>query len=255
MDITYYSKNVVIVSERGCRPEMEDFHSVDCSVCNGASFLLAGVYDGHGSAGAPRYAQRFVPEHFLSLVGRGMACDWAWRESYKNVSADLCRNPPPFKGGTCAVNFFLHGNILSYANVGDSGLLFFRDGTFERLSEAHNLANETERDRVKRAGGTVSGFDLCCDRSRLKVTRALGDASFQRAGLIAVPAVGARQVRSGDTVLAASDGLFDKVSDAEVRALVAADRRNLDAAAERLRARVFERGASDNLTIILAGVP
>jgi serine/threonine protein phosphatase PrpC len=78
------------------------------------------------------------------------------------------------------------------------------------------------------------------------ITRAVGVAET-----LDVDVVGG-QALPGDQFVVASDGLTRVVSDAEIAAEL--DRGSLDEVADRLVERVLERGAPDNVSIIMTKV-
>jgi serine/threonine protein phosphatase PrpC len=83
----------------------------------------------------------------------------------------------------------------------------------EELSSLHHGSNEEERRRIASVGGTMryDRFDRVWRvEGVLAVTRAIGDASL-KPFVTASPQIKEVEVRAGDLVLFASDGLWDEV--------------------------------------------
>lgn len=104
--------------------------------------------------------------------------------------------------------------LLTVANVGDSTVVWARNGQEARVvSVNHHAGDRGERDRVERVGGVVrNGYLSDGDPlgKMISVTRALGDLDVRAIGVVSEPAV--RQVvmeGKDDFVILATDGLWD----------------------------------------------
>lgn len=101
--------------------------------------------------------------------------------------------------------------MLYVANVGDTRAVLYKSGTAERLSIDDKCDNPEENSRVKTAGGIILDNRL---GGVLAVTRAFGDHSLTRVGLIAVPHIVKYILKPFDKYLViASDGIWDELSD------------------------------------------
>lgn len=74
--------------------------------------------------------------------------------------------------------------VLYVANIGDSRAVLCRSGKAERVSIDDKADNPDENQRIKSTGGIIIDNRV---GGVLAVTRAFGDHSLKRAGLIAVP--------------------------------------------------------------------
>ena len=102
-------------------------------------------------------------------------------------------------------------SILYVANVGDSRAVLSRSGKADRLSIDHKADNPDEVARIKGTGGIVIDNRV---GGVLAVTRAFGDHSLKKAGLIATPYVAKITLKPFDKYLIiASDGIWDELSD------------------------------------------
>jgi serine/threonine protein phosphatase PrpC len=105
---------------------------------------------------------------------------------------------------------------LFVAWVGDSEAGVVRDGgSFVRLTpRTHVASNAEEAERVQRAGGLVTGERV---GGVLELTRTVGDRQLHVMGAAAVPEVTwTRLTGEDDTLILASDGLWDVVSRRQV---------------------------------------
>lgn len=144
--------------------------------------------------------------------------------------------------GTTVVAALVDAKGLTVAHVGDSRAYLYRNGQLSQLTEDHSLVGE----QVKRGQITADQ----ASRSNLQniLTRALGaeaDVAVDTADHPLLP---------GDIVLLATDGVSKMVTDAEVAAMIAAERepaRIVDALIAKARA----GGGVDNITVVAARVP
>jgi len=103
---------------------------------------------------------------------------------------------------------------LITANVGDSRILASRAGVGEQLTEDHKPVLEKERERIRNAGGWVSGNRV---DGMLSVSRSFGDSFFKSSPqgeryhkVIAVPDITEPEpLRPGDKLFFCCDGVFE----------------------------------------------
>lgn len=102
-------------------------------------------------------------------------------------------------------------NVLYVANIGDTRAVLSRSGKAERLSVDDKADNPDENARIKSTGGIIIDNRV---GGVLAVTRAFGDHSLKRAGLIATPHIVKYTLKPFDKYLIiASDGIWDELSD------------------------------------------
>ena len=144
--------------------------------------------------------------------------------------------------GTTVVAALLDARSMTVAHVGDSRLYLWRRGVLEQLTEDHSLVGE----QVKR--GQITADQAARSNLQNILTRALGAEAE-----VAVD-VADHPLLPGDIVLLATDGVNKMVTDAEVAAVVAAERepaRIVDVLISKARA----GGGVDNITVGAARVP
>ncbi|KAL1825969.1 hypothetical protein DCAR_0314168 [Daucus carota subsp. sativus] len=107
-------------------------------------------------------------------------------------------------------------NFSGFTSAASSGLVHF---SAVELTRDHHPDREDERSRVESAGGYVLEWaGVSRVNGELAVSRAIGDLPFKSYGVTSVPEVmGWRPLHANDTYLvAASDGVFEKLSPQEV---------------------------------------
>lgn len=130
---------------------------------------------------------------------------------------------------------FLQHCIIMWA--GDSRAYLCRNGAIEQLSRDHSEVEEM----VKK--GIISREQAESHPSGNIITRAIGASNELH---IDIDATG---VQAGDTFLLCSDGLYRHISDQEIYQHLTMD--NIEDACNQLLSLTLDRGAKDNVTIIV----
>eukprot|EP01094_Clydonella_sp_ATCC50884_P028593 TRINITY_DN8628_c1_g1_i1.p1 TRINITY_DN8628_c1_g1~~TRINITY_DN8628_c1_g1_i1.p1 ORF type:complete len:372 (+),score=109.94 TRINITY_DN8628_c1_g1_i1:582-1697(+) len=256
------------------RPSMED--TVTClervssevDVEWGGDLAYFGVYDGHSGPEAAKVVQ----ERLHHVICGSMHCregnlEQALISGFLEMDQEVLRRgvEENWRSGATVTVALVRGSDLYTANVGDSVAVLAstkEDGTWgaEVLSAVHKASVESEKARIKAAGGMVMRGRVYGD---LAISRALGDSQYKRPTadgdfVSAVPAT--RRVKltpKNPALVLATDGLWDKVSPEETMNLV---REKVEAdppitctdVARQLTELTIERGSGDNVTIIVA---
>lgn len=115
----------------------------------------------------------------------------------------------------------LNDEELLVANVGDSKVILC-SGRAEELTSDHHPDRDDERARIEHAGGFVLDWDIPRVNGILAVSRAIGDVSLKRYGVIAEPEIiGWRWITVKDMYLmVASDGVFESLTSESVCQLI-----------------------------------
>ncbi|MFH0914597.1 MAG: PP2C family protein-serine/threonine phosphatase [Chloroflexota bacterium] len=239
------------VSEKGMRAEMEDAHYLDLNL-GGRGWVFGGVYDGHGGSYAAGYAAKRLHEVFLEKLLSGTSPQEAFTTAYETTSEELSTQD----SGTTAVTFLIRDRKIFTANVGDARALVIGKKGFAQLTVDHRLDNPAEKHRIEEMGGVIHYPYVYRGFSGLMPTRTLGDQYFKAVGVIATPLVGEHPISPEDLVLvAACDGLFDVMTNEEVRQL-ARKYPQPQKLVEVLRDEaLLVRQGTDNLTVIAISLP
>lgn len=206
---------------------------------------LWAVADGMGGHQAGDVASRMVVEA-LAAVRRqpsGFALLGALRDALTEVNgALLTRAAAMAKGkgaviGSTVASLIVHEDHYACVWAGDSRAYLLRGGLMMRLTHDHSLIQELidtgqldeEEARRRRISNIITRAVGAADRLELEESH--GD------------------IKPGDLFLLCSDGLTGLVDDAEIRDILAVF--DPEAAADRLLALTLERGARDNVTLML----
>ncbi len=145
--------------------------------------------------------------------------------------------------GTTLVAAVVCGARVSIGHIGDSRCYRLRGEKFEQLTHDHSLLQE------QIDSGVLTPEQAKYSLNKNLVTRALGIEAI-------VPAdISEYRVEADDIYLLCSDGLTDMVDPDVVHSIVAANQRDLGAAARALIELANKNGGRDNISVILVRVP
>ena len=123
------------------------------------------------------------------------------------------------RGGTTATTALFANNKVTFSNIGDSRTILFSSGGELIFETKDHIPNEEgEGKRIKAAGGefyNIKGVIRMAVDGMLAMSRSLGDGEAHSAkiGIISEPDVISHNFKSGDIVMLASDGFWDKFPD------------------------------------------
>lgn len=140
---------------------------------------------------------------------------------------------------TTIVALHLNGNVATIGHVGDSRLYRLTpDGTLHRETEDHSVVEEEVR------AGRMTPEQAANHPSKNVISRALGAEDSVEVDMKTL------EVEEGTEFLLCTDGITRHVSDNELRQLLILND-DLEGTCERLKQICYERGAEDNLTVVL----
>ncbi|KAF8057765.1 Nek1 [Scenedesmus sp. PABB004] len=274
-------------SDQNQRTHMED--RVACTDLSGqpefAGCARAGffaVFDGHAGHEAAEHLENHLLRYVLAAGAAGLAADplGALAAAVRQAEAEILTQFAAARcnAGSTLLALLLVDDKLHIANVGDSRAVLGRGSDAQQLTRDHKPACSLEAARIE---ADDPAADISCDGymyGELAVARAIGSAHIKRdpskRALIPTPDLLSVQLRAEDDfVVLATDGLWDKVDNAEVvavarRALAAGPRAEpagggggggaaarvlAERAAESARAlveRALRRSSSDNISVI-----
>lgn len=136
-------------------------------------------------------------------------------------------NDPDIKTGrngatciTCLIDKETKSGHVAY--VGDSRAIRFNN-QMTHSSNISVIAQETtvglpsELERIQSGEGSIRGNNVFYGPVGIAMTRALGDAVMIRAGVIPTPCVDTIQIQEGDVLVLATDGIWDVLTNDDVR--------------------------------------
>ncbi len=232
------------------RPENQDSWLVrSTETPEGKEILTAVVCDGMGGAKAGNVASRMGVERFAEYLCPGLetveqaelSAPLAVREANRAIY-DLAFAIPEYAGmGTTLVAAVTDGRETRIVNIGDSRCYLVRNKVIRQITKDHSLV----QDLVDR--GEIDRADAWLHPQRNYITRALGtDASV-------LCDIFREELEPGDVLLLCTDGLSGIVNPQELLFEIAYGG-ELETAAKRMMDIALERGAPDNVTLILLSV-
>jgi serine/threonine protein phosphatase PrpC len=161
--------------------------------------------------------------------------------SLDSLLDERARVDPNLKGmGTTMTLMYSLGLDLFLAHAGDSRAYLCREGSLQQLTRDHTRVQELVD------AGMMTREEAATHRLRNVLTNVLGggvpltDVDVQRL-----------QLASGDAVLLCSDGLYDVVKDDEIASILS-NSASAEAACRALIDLALERGAPDNVTVVVS---
>ena len=156
------------------------------------------------------------------------------------LEAEAAADPALTGMGTTMTMVYLLDRDLLVAHVGDSRAYRFRDGVLSRLTQDQTMA------QALADAGVIAAEEVKSHRQRHILTGALGAKS-------GVPRVelGRHDLRDGDRILVASDGLTEMVTDEAIARDSPPGVRPLRGVRGAGRRRARRRG-TDNVTVLVA---
>jgi protein phosphatase len=208
------------------------------------ALALYGVADGIG--GLPGGAE--AAEHTVQVLGEQVRrlsprSPEAFGRLVENVNQEVAllgtRLSPDTGIGSTLTCALILGNEYLLAHVGDSRCYLYRDGVLQALTEDHTVENE-----MRHLGG-LAGLP---ESQRGALTRCIGQPESP------VVALYQHDLRAGDRLLFATDGVSRVLGDARLAATLARDLAPQETL-EILIDLANRRGGPDNATAVLVQIP
>ena len=213
-------------------------------VCNAKGDILLIVCDGMGGQNKGDYASKYavdaLSEAFLARTKPIPALSKWWLSRVikginREIFSDSEKNPI-YKGmGTTLVCALIEGERMTIANVGDSRAYSYFEGRLTRLTEDQTYVGYLYR------AGKISEFETKTRSDRHVLMNAIGVFPSSSIDVKVLP-------YRGETILCCSDGLYNNLSESEIRAIVAGDER-AEAKVHSLIGDANAHGGSDNIAI------
>ena len=209
----------------------------------GRLLIVADGMGGHrGGATASRLAAETVKAQYLGSETRDIPT--ALRESLVRANARIyseAQSNPDLRGmGTTTSALAVHNNQGWLAHVGDSRIYLVRNGDIRQLTDDHSLVATMVRE------GLLTTAEAETHPRRNVLQRSMGVAED-----VEVDVRGPIDLREGDTFILCSDGLHGVVKEPEIKEIA---QQPIDKAADEYLQRALDRGAPDNVTVIVARV-
>ncbi|MDQ3280315.1 MAG: Stp1/IreP family PP2C-type Ser/Thr phosphatase [Acidobacteriota bacterium] len=231
------------------RSENQDFGTYTTSTeerahhAAGRLLVVADGMGGHrGGATASRLAAETIKAQFLGSESEDI--ERSLREALTRANARIfheAQNNPELRGmGTTTSALAVRGDHAWFAHVGDSRIYLVRDDEIRQLTEDHSLVATMVRE------GLLTPQEAETHPRRNVLQRSMGVADD-----VEIDVRGPFSLRAGDTFILCSDGLHGLVKEPELKEIAQG---SIEHAADEFLRRALERGAPDNVTVIVARV-
>jgi len=209
----------------------------------GRLLIVADGMGGHrGGATASRLAAETVKAQYLGSETTDIPT--ALRESLVRANARIffeAQSNPELRGmGTTTSALAVRNGKGWIAHVGDSRIYMVRDDNIEQLTDDHSLVATMVRE------GLLTSQEAETHPRRNVLQRSMGVTED-----VEVDIRGPLDLKEGDTFILCSDGLHGVVKEPELKELA---KLPLEEAADTALKRALDRGAPDNVTVIVARV-
>jgi PPM family protein phosphatase len=226
------------------RDNNEDY--VGLSYENGNSLVVV-VADGVGGCEGGELASRMAVETTLATyrdLATDIAPDKRLYRAAQQANIEIYNKAivvTELRYMSCTLTAMaLEGGMLHVAHVGDSRLYLIREGTLTQLTKDHTVVAEKVRMKL------LSPEKAKTDPERGTLTRSVGRELIAAVDRITMP------LRTGDVLVACTDGMHNTLSDAEIVALVREG--SAEEIAKRLVDAANQKGTHDNLTAAVCRV-
>ncbi len=213
------------------------------STAGGRLLVVADGMGGHrGGATASRLAGDTVKIEYLESPSHNIA--EILRHAMRTANMTIfthAQTHADLRGMGTTVSVLAVRNAEGWlAHVGDSRIYRVRGEAIEQLTEDHSLVATMVRE------GLISAAEAETHPRRNILQRSVGVASD-----VDIDVTGPFEVREGDVFILCSDGLHGPVKSAELAEVAQLP---IDRAADEFISRTLDRGAPDNVTVIVARV-
>jgi len=218
---------------------------------------LFGVFDGHRGSEASEFCAR----HLKSVLAECMAAESgtspgkALEECFRRLDEGFAQrhSQEGCNAGATACVALLCGREIFVANAGDCRCIVGSyNGEPVQLSTDHTTGNQNELGRIQR-GALAFKFDTWrIGDAGLQVTRSIGDLDVKHLGVTSTPEVVRYDLGEDlDFLVLASDGLWDVLSNEEVRGLIRDTVKQPGMVGQRLAMEAYTRGSRDNVSVVV----
>jgi serine/threonine protein phosphatase PrpC len=142
--------------------------------------------------------------------------------------------------GTTSSVLAVRDHVGWLAHVGDSRIYLVRNGTIRQLTDDHSLVATMVRE------GLLTSAEAETHPRRNVLQRSMGVSED-----VEIDVRGPFELQEGDTFILCSDGLHGVVKEPELQEIAAG---TIEEAADEFLRRALERGAPDNVTVIVARI-
>jgi PPM family protein phosphatase len=232
------------------RSENQDFGAVTSREeelkgrAGGRLLIVADGMGGHrGGATASRLAAETIKTQYIASDTEDISA--ALRDALVRANSRIfseAQQNPDLRGmGTTTSALAVRNGQGWFAHVGDSRIYLVRAGEIKQLTDDHSLVASMVRE------GLLTSDEAANHPRRNVLQRSMGVGEE-----VEIDIRGPIQLHEGDTFILCSDGLHGVVKEDEMEQVAGA--MPIEQGAEELLRRALDRGAPDNVTVIVARV-
>ncbi|OZU90367.1 protein phosphatase [Virgibacillus indicus] len=156
----------------------------------------------------------------------------------KEIYAHATQNEECFGMGTTIVIMICIEDIITVAHIGDSRCYILNENGFNQITEDHSLVNALVQ------SGQITKDDALSHPRKNIVLKALGTEEQIE------PDIQTLELEQDNKILLCTDGLTDKVQDAELLEIIQTSE-DIETAGKSMIESANDRGGDDNITLIL----
>ena len=208
-----------------------------------AKGVLYGVADGMGGTAGGQVASQLAVQTLTRVYYGDTSTEvtrslrHAVEEANRVVHQRAGREAALAGMGTTLTAAVVQDNKLTIAHVGDSRAYLVRAGQIQQLTAAHTVVEDLVQH------GVITPQEALTHEKRHVLTRALGPDPQVEVDIVS------ETLQPGDRLVMCSDGLSNKVKQAEIRQVV--EQLSPQQAVDRLVALANQRGGEDNITVVV----
>ena len=239
--------------------------------------LWCAVYDGHGGSFVARFLQQNLHNYFIAskktdmrekMIDAFKTCDEKMIKYFQDEDKIDGMSCYGYCGST-AVVAFIQNNLIHFAHAGDSRALKVQDGKVVFVTTDHKVDNPNELLRMQSAGADayITGVQKDTLKEKLEtarieglaVSRAFGDYELKKKlqnkcgspVVIAEPEYSCIPLHSKSTLILASDGLWDVISNEKVVEIIEEKKHGtIQNSTCVLVTNAINKGSTDNITVM-----
>lgn len=232
-----YELTAGFYARQGSKPYMEDVVTMLPQEKCGPFF---GMYDGHCGAAVAEYAGKHLHTIFNDLVVNNPhdTIEKHFSNSFTLIDKRLAELNI-IEPGSSALVAFVQKDKLHCAWAGDTRAILIHDGKVIFATEDHKP--DSEKERIIKAGGWVNGGRVYPDG--FGMSRAFGDLKYEakkRKVVIVDPETKTVSIKPGSTLVMATDGYWDDISQEAAREKVTSYLKKSSAELKELSAEYIE---------------
>eukprot|EP00801_Mesodinium_rubrum_P007390 Mrub_07401.p1 GENE.Mrub_07401~~Mrub_07401.p1 ORF type:complete len:298 (-),score=83.61 Mrub_07401:29-841(-) len=201
---------------------MEDEMYIDDQYLNDKNLGLFMILDGHAGYEVSRLAKIKIPVLLGCIYYYCRNFKLSIEEAFIQFNEVLHNSEIKEIGSTitlCVVERYDRFSQVTIANCGDSSAIWISKDlkNTKKITEDHNSKNLEEIQRIMYSGGELINNKV---HGQVCVTRAIGDLDYTEYGMSSIPSIFEYLFGFGDIVVIASDGIWDVMSEDDVRKYV-----------------------------------